>query len=248
MSKIWRTYIVFHKNIVDKHYEADKDFNPKNYRFLKTNENFPGDYNKKKNYKIVNEWDLGDVYDPSLQQRTYMAPSAIYHIYKNKCHWNLDAVGFMEYDLMLNLNTTRVVDELVNNNENFIVPYSYFHPLKRLHNQSEIRMNNRNAIDMIFKDYNEFFKTKHHYDKYKEKLITSQQSFLCDVETFNRIMKFISYVIEEKLCERPGSWRRPSTLMDRYFGVALMLDETKIYPHSLKHLSMQQWKDVKQRK
>lgn len=247
-NKSWRTYIIFHKNIVDEYYDMDKDFNNKNYVFLKTNEKYPAEYNKDKNYKIINEWDIGDFYVSRLQEKTYMAPSAIYHIFKNNKHKKFDAVGFMEYDLKFSETTTKDIQDIVNTNEKFIIPFSYQHPLKRLHGQTDIKIDKKNAIEMIFSDYNSYFKTKFKLNKYKEKIVTSQQSFMCDVETFERIMGFISHVIESKLCERPNSWGRPSTLMDRYIGIALMLDETPIISYSLKHMNMCQWRGYKKNK
>lgn len=247
-DKQWKIYVIFHKNIVDEHYELDKNFNNEKYVFLKTNEKYQAVYNLNKHYNILNEWDIGQVYKKRLQEKIYMAPSAIYHIYKNDTHKKLDAVGFMEYDLKFDENTTKNITEIVNSNEKFIIPFSYQHPLKRLHGQKDIKIDKKNAIEVIFSDYNSFFKTKFKLNKYLQEIVTSQQSFMCDVETFERIMSFISYVIENKLCERPNSWERPSTLMDRYIGIALMLDETSIIPYTIKHMNMCQWRGYTKKK
>ncbi len=180
-----------------------------------------------------------------------MAPSAIYHVFKNGLYKNYDYVGFLEYDIILKSiqpaipkTVTKHIIAMCEQNPNLIAPYSFQHPLSRLFGQKDIKNNGINAMEQIVYDYNHFFGTK--YDPLAlaklNELVTSQQSFLTDVKTFESIMEFIAYVIENKLAERPNSWHRPSTLLDRYFAVALYFagDPKPLY---LKHASLKQWKD-----
>lgn len=246
MSKTWRSHIIFHKNLLREHYEVDKTFDLEKYTFIKTNEKVDTDYDAAFfGQNIIKEWEIGNTYNPDLQQKSYMAPSAIYHAYKNKLHSRYDYVGFMEYDLIFNEDTTDAIQKLVDDNDELIVPFSYQHPLKRLRGQGDIRMDNKNCIDHLFEMYNSHYKTNHKIKKYESTLVTSQQSFLCDVNTFKRVMPFIVKIIDGKLCEKSGCFRRPSTILDRAFGIALMLDKVEKKPIHLKHKSMHQWKDVK---
>lgn len=240
-SPSYRVYIVFHKYIIDAYYKKDIGFNNNNYNFIKTNEAFPLKAVEMNDYVVVEEKDIGSYYDPTLQQKTYMAPSAIYHIYKNGVHRGLKAIGFVEYDLVFSETFTSRNREIVSENESFITPFSYIHTLRKLYNQNSIKVRGRNAIKMIFKDYNRFFKTRHSYTNYLDSVVTSQQSFMCDVQTFDRVMGFITHIIESKRCEGWFTGPRPSTLLDRYIAVALLLDASPIIENPLRHKSHHEW-------
>ena len=77
-----------------------------------------------------------------------------------------------------------------------------------------------------------------------------QQSFLADKETFEQIMSFISYIIENKIVEyvkshkyrRRQRYYRPSFLIARYFGVKLHLLDVPTKLISLKHLNKREWR------
>ena len=66
-------------------------------------------------------------------------------------------------------------------------------------------------------------------------LIPGQQSFLCDINTFERIMSFIVNIIQSKKTEKQPNC--PATHMERYFGIALYLDVTMKVNLNLQHLA-----------
>jgi hypothetical protein len=239
----WQVFVIFHKKLYDGHYSIDLSYDNDNYTFIKTNERFKAEYDKNNGYKVINEWNLGDIYDRRLQQATYMAPSAIYHIYKNGIYKPYSHVGFLEYDIPLSPGTTAKISKIVSANNRVYVPLRQHHTINLYHEQNH-KIGGVNCIKQIFADYNKFFKSNHKLKPYlkAKKKVTGQQSFIVDVVTFEHVMSFISHVIENKLAERPKSWRRPSTLLDRYFAVALMLEDVLEKPIALKHLNFKQWK------
>ena len=70
-------------------------------------------------------------------------------------------------------------------------------------------------------------------------VLGDQQSFLADKNTFEKIMGFITTIIENKKAEYPGL--RPSFLLARYFGVTIHLLNVPTKLISLKHLNKHEW-------
>lgn len=239
---------MFHKDLSRENYTCDPHFSFEKYTFIEANPNIEStidtDFFGK---NPIKEYEL-PLYDERLQKAVYMAPSIIYHAYKNNLHKDLDYIGFLEYDIPLKhpdySSVTERIENIINGNQSLIVPYRYQHALKNLHKQKDIKINGKNAIDQIFDDYNQYFDTSFNRKDFMQAIITSQQSFLADTKTFEKIMGFISHVIENKLAERPNSWHRPSTLMDRYFGISLLLENSaKTVPLPLEHQNMKQWSE-----
>ncbi|MFK7840338.1 MAG: phytanoyl-CoA dioxygenase family protein [Bdellovibrionales bacterium] len=245
----WKNFVMFHKQLEEKSYTIDPSFSFDHYTFIEANPDVPRNIDTDFfDGHIIKEWELPE-YNERLQAATYMAPSIIYHIYKNNLHTNLSHIGFLEYDIPLKRSDLKSVSEtisdIINKNERVIIPYRYQHTLSVLRNQKNIKMNGRNAVDQIFDDYNDYFNTTHKPKQYLDQKVTTQQSFLADIKTFEKIMGFISHVIDNKLAERKNSWHRPSTLMDRYFAVSLLLEnDAKTIPLSLEHQNLKQWSET----
>ena len=238
----WHIFVIFHKAILNSCYSLDSSYDKNNFTFIKCGNKLPAERTEK--HKIIMESDF-EIFDPTLQSRTYMAPSAIYHAYKNNLYKYLDYIGFIEYDMQFKEGTTKEINRICNG-EKLVTPFSFRHQLKRLSSQSEIKMNGSNSIHQIIIDYNNYFGTNYSFHNIKNKtdLVGTQQSFLMDTDTFQKIMKFISFVIENKYCERENSWERPSTIMDRYFALCMYFEQhegTRFIPIPLEHLNYQQW-------
>lgn len=245
---------MFHRDLDPENYKCDPEFSFENYGFIKANPMVKSNYDASYFKNIIFEDNL-PVYDPHLQKATYMAPSIIYHAYKNNLHENLDYIGFLEYDIPLMPedptnsieSVTQKTREILSSKKNVILHYRHQHILRTYIQQEHINLNGQNAIVQIFDDYNQFWSTSFDYNDFLDSKVSGQQSFLADRETFRDIMQFISYVIEERLAERPHSFKRPSTLLDRYIAVALLLNQSadKI-SMSLKHQNRKQWSDVEE--
>ena len=241
---------MFHQDLYPDNYKCDPFYTKENYGFIKANPEVKSNYDTSFFKEIIFEDEL-PIYDPHLQKATYMAPSIIYHAYKNNFHKDLDYIGFLEYDILLIpedksptiKSVTRHTKDILNANKRVIIFYRHQHVLKTYYEQ-DINLSGKNAIVQIFEDYNSFWNTKYDYRAFLNNKVCSQQSFLTDRQTFIEIMKFISFVIENRLAERPHSFRRPSTLLDRYIAVALMLhSSSEKVSMSLKHSNLKQWKD-----
>lgn len=239
MSNNWKVFVVFHKMIIDSCHENDKSYDAANYTYFKCNDAFPignGDA-----YDVIKESSL-EFYDKTLQERTYMAPSAIYHVYKNKLYEGLDRIGFIEYDIEFSDGMTADIT----NRPTELCYLSPKHELRKIVGQSSIRMNGVPCCKQIVDDYNEYFQKDYDYEQFAKStmVVTSQQSFLVSVDIFEKIMAFITMVIESRLAERPKSWHRPSTLMDRYFAICLHIERLEGRTFSkmdTTHLNRQLW-------
>ncbi len=250
----WKTYVMFHKVLKEENYTCDPSFNFDNYEFIRAN-NLSLEYNPGFFTNITNEFDF-EFYDPRLQKANYFAPTVIYHAYKNNLHKDLDYIGFIEYDIPLVLpdcfegnSLTDYTKSILKQNQRVIVAYRYAHSFEHLYNRSNLILGGKNAVEQIFEDYNNFWGTKHEPQDFLEQNLVTQQSFIADRETFDKIMQFISYFIEQRLAERPNSWSLPATILERCFGIAILLEkEATFIPLNLKHDNMELWNYPKEKK
>jgi hypothetical protein len=188
-------------------------------------------------------------YNPRLQSQEtpYHAASFLYHAYKNGLHRDLDYIGFSEYDLVLESGLLEYFEVVASLGERIVIPLSHRWPFEFLAAQTQILAANRQCMSTILQDYNEFWQTQWSLQELLDRnpTICTQQSFWCDRASFERLMKFICHVVEQGLAERKGSRPRPSTLMERYIGLALYLDaETEavhVEPRPQTHLGRKEW-------
>lgn len=235
----WKHFVIYHKYLIDQAYPTHP-----NIKFVKCNPDFPDEFG---NPDIV-ESQLA-VYNPKLQskQTPYHAASFLYHAYKNGLHNDLDYLGFSEYDIILQSDIVRDFETLAESGKQIIIPLSFRWPFEFLASQTNILAAGRQCMSTIVYDYNQFWGTKWSLAELLEDnpIICTQQSFWCDRKSFERLMKFICHVIDQGLAERKGSRPRPSTLIERYIGVALYLDaktETiEICAKPQEHLSKKEW-------
>jgi hypothetical protein len=258
----YNIFVIFHKYLLDNCYLKDNNFKKNNFIFIKCNELFEPQYNKDFGYNIIFEKNF-DIYNSKLQDlnKPYMAVSAIYHIYKNKIYNNLNYIGFIEYDLSLESDPVLIqnnpkieeiqklkniksinneIEKQIKNNKRLIIILSGRHRFKSFFNQNTI-IDGKNLFYKIIDEFNTHFNTNHSVNQLLEEnpVLGDQQSFLCDIKTFEIIMEFISYIIENKKVEYNGL--RPSFLLARYFGVILHLLNIPTKLISLKHLNKHEW-------
>ena len=266
-----KIFVVFHKYLIDNCYLKDSNFNINNFIFFKCNELFKAQYNQNFGYYVMYEKDF-EFYNPKLQDlsKPYMAVSALYHIYKNKFYDDIDYVGFLEYDLSLEpdpvliennknvhsiqdlKNIKSINDEIekqIKNNDRIIIILSGRHRFKSFFNQN-IMVNGKNLFYKIIDEFNSHFNTKHNVKQLLDEnpVIGDQQSFLADKKTFEIIMEFISYIIENKKVEikdnnsKKNTLKyRPSFLLARYIGIILHLLNVPTKLIGLKHLNKKEW-------
>lgn len=236
----WVIYIIFHRKINSDYYLLDEKFNYDNFKLLKTEGYIVDTFCEEqlKEYKqlgfSVLEENKFPIYNPLLQKNKYHAPSAIYHFYKNKAYLDLDYVGFMEYDIKLQLaNGSSVIQFIEDNLNEGPILLSARHKYRFLSTQRDITINGSNCIPQIINHYNTFFRTEHTpqevYDE--DAVIGTQQSFICDRATFEKLGEFLEHLIEVR---KDRYSPRPSTVFERYIGLFFHFQPNKIYlklPH-----------------
>lgn len=249
----WTVFVVWHKNLDESRYSQDPSFDHARYIFLKVNPRFTSSYNALFGYRVAYEHML-PYYQDDLHDKQYMMPGVIYNVFMSRLHAKLDYIGFMEYDIPLDDKTTAKITETVNSRKRCLIPLSYRNTFRRLCKQTIHQLRGQQCMVTILEDFNKYFNTQHTVDELWEinPVITTQQSFVTDRQTFAELGEFLAYIITNKLAEPvvDRDWNRPSTLLDRYIGVALYLlapKEPVIQPVALKHDSDQGWmlkKDV----
>ena len=245
----WKIFVMFHKILKEENYLQDPGFIMDRYSFIKANERFLAEYNADFFNEIKYENEL-QFYNKDLQKKNYFAPSIIYHIFKNKLHYQYKYVGFMEYDIPLTpphnvtwKSFTEEVEKIISVNDRVIMPFRYVHKISRLRSQKDITLCGENSIDKIFELYNEYWGENHKVEDYLDEFITTQQSFLCDQHTFNNVLLFISHLIENKVAESRNTWPLPATIFERAFGIALLLErDVSVVVLPMTHQNMELWK------
>jgi len=252
-----RIFIIFHKEFFPDYYKKDPNFDSNLFHFMKTEgymKNKDSQEEKlsklKEQFTIHKESDF-PFYNPKLQEQKYFAPTVPYHVYKNGLHKNLSYIGFMEYDLRFESSSripslekkfTSFTDEikyLINLQSPLVICPSIRWEVKKLLSQHEIKIRIdgvlTNPILAVILDYNDYFKTCHRLEDFYDEYIPTQQSFISDTETFDRVFSFISHLIDENRFDPKLCIPRPSTILERYIGMALLLDPSPFYSIPLIH-------------
>ena len=102
--------------------------------------------------------------------------------------------------------------------------------------ENDITINGLNWSIQIIKDYNTFFGTNHTREEVhsEDPIIGTQQSFICDIKTFEKLGTFLEYLIEEKGVHDKYV-PMPATLFERYVGIFFHFELNKVYlrlPHT----------------
>lgn len=184
----FQVFIIFHKFINPSNYSVDPKFDIDYYTFIQSlssskNVSIPNQFLNKiileKNFKNTNN---------KLHNDCYFAPATIYHFFINKLHENYDYIGFLEYDFDLQLKNkkylTAELKTIVDEKKSGIWAFSNFHKFIDIYNQNFIKINNRNAIEQIFDDFNEFFGTDFSVKQFlkPEFYFPTQQSFFVTIK------------------------------------------------------------------
>lgn len=121
---------------------------------------------------------------------------------------------------------------------------SNFHSIDDIFQQTYIKIDGRNSIEVIVDDFNVFHKTNFDLNWIKKSFdnFPTQQSFFSDVETFDKIMSFIVYIIENRSLTTWNSYKIPATLLERYFGVSILLNSFR-GSINLSHRNSMEWRE-----
>jgi hypothetical protein len=95
-----KIFNIWHNKLFDKCYEQ-LDVNSLNDIIMyDVNPKYNKIYNADKNYNIMREYEL-NIYDKTLQENNYCQTSCLYHIFINNLYKDLDYIGFIQYDMIL---------------------------------------------------------------------------------------------------------------------------------------------------
>jgi hypothetical protein len=239
----WKIYVTFFRNLYDDHYTSDRSWNPGNYAFVKVNEKYPletGD--NKLPYEVQFEHDFPG-YRPDLQEKGYCENSVLYHLYKNGVHEAYDYIGFIEYDHVLGGDFTRAIQEKLDGTERETIFAFQKFTFRQLWDQAILMDPRRrekvdgrpdskwNCINVILKDYNDYYRTAHTVDRLAARdCFPICHAFLIPARIFGKIMPFHVSIMESGKVEvyHRHNWRSPAILMERYMAVALALEDAPI--------------------
>ena len=244
ISKL-RIFIVYHDKIFHENYTKDTLFDLNLYTFLKVGDNEKHDDSFHVHIKQL------ETYIPLGKH--YAEAEAIYNIYKNpEMYENLDFIGFSQYDKphqFRNKDGFNVTEEILNNlapNTHIsLESYLFEVDLAQQIMMDEAYPNQltgygRNAYVGILTEYNQFFKTHYSFDDLMGKEINLCSSYILPVANWLNVMKFISEVIESKRLDKfdtERKYRLQGGLLERYFGVAIMLEGLKSINLTIEHIS-----------
>ena len=203
------------------------------------------------------------LYNDLLQKQKYFAPTFLYHAHlnSNKIIKDKNYIGMIEYDIdftldnneSLNYNNNLIINKEnfnlyneinrvinLNNNNDFILFFSIRHKLLSLSKQNSIKINDIHWLDYFINDYNIRFKTTYTknaiLEKYGTQMIGTQQSFLCSKPIFLKISKYVHEFINDNINSKYEP--RPSTLLERYISMFLLLETCNKFYIPLKHNAM----------
>lgn len=205
-------------------------------------------YIENNEFKTILEWKLQN-YNPTLQKNKFLAPSIFYHCHINNFleNENLSYIGFLEYDLKFeldknianklnqnfnfdNFSFTKEIKRKINENKNekFVIFPSIRHTLSSLEKDSYITMKGVHWMRFFLNDYNTRFNVSIDYDnflkKHQNELIPTQQSFICDIETFKNLCQYVFNFIEDYGYNTENEYSpRPATILDRCIGMFLFI-------------------------
>lgn len=239
----YRFFVAFHKNLFKANYSLDRNFNINKFTFIETGSSLDCDIDQYFVNHTIKESHLY-FYNPLMHKLDFFAPATWYHIYKNKLHENYEYIGLLEYDLILNSNFTENIQQINLNNRSGVWSFSFKHKLNEVLSQTYIKIEGIDCIEQALNDYNKFFQTNYtsSYLKSNFDYFPTQQSFFADKFTFEKIMSFISHTIENKSLIGFKSYKLPATVLERYFGVAILLTDFQ-GALNLDHLNSMGWKE-----
>lgn len=239
--KTWKIYIVTHGPIIPEFYK-DPNFSDEHWEFINVGENRI----ENSEYSILNKHDIKEFIHLGKQ---YAEFEAIYNVYKMQLHTKYDYIGFIHYDYELNnsgnIRITKLLDEVVNLDNNFISFSTYYfqkdylqHIMMDENFPNKLKGNGKNCYLEIIEDYNKFFSTNLTRDKLliKNPRINLCDAFLLDSRMFEDMLNFISIIIESGKLNKFDTqhrYRFQGGIMERYVGI--YSSQLKLYEIELPH-------------
>ena len=183
-----------------------------------------------------------------------MPPCVLYQVKKHDWY-PTEYIGFLEYDFELKVSAKDCqkigvktdfgpsVCQFIEANlkKHRIIALSTRWRLQELAKQNNIRVGKVHWLTYFVQEYNEYLKSQDVTTRRVSKeallkenpVIPTQQSFICDIESFKRVMGFIAYLIDHSRLE--GCRPAPATILERYIGLSIHLCHSEVVYLPLQH-------------
>jgi GR25 family glycosyltransferase involved in LPS biosynthesis len=179
---------IWHNKLFDKCYKDLDEYSLSKITMYDVNPVYEKVYNKEKKYNILKEYELKH-YNSLYQDTNYCQTSCLYHIFKNRLHWDYDYIGFIQYDMELASGFIYDMEEKITqciNNEDI-----YFYSLA-LANKVEVNYICKPYDKSILEKYNNYFNTEHTYETIKahnkSDMFICLHTFVIPTKTFIKMM------------------------------------------------------------
>lgn len=258
---MYKLFVVAHKYLYPEYLKIVREniviYIPKGYNTNKKELNLLIEKTKYNNFNYILEYELKN-YNSILQTKRCHAPTLLYHAYINKNILDQNVVGLMEYDLniklkindSLNYNKDVIIKKEnfdfnntiykiinINKNKNFVIFLSSGHKFYTLFKQFNITVNEIHWLDFIIKDYNQTFnKNISKLDIFKKignRIVPTQQSFICNKLLFLKISKYIYDFINKYINLKFNPMI--CTVLERVVMIFFLLEDCEKYYIPLEH-------------
>jgi GR25 family glycosyltransferase involved in LPS biosynthesis len=181
-------YNIWHNKLFDHCYEELDEHSLNDIIMYDVNPKYNKVYNKDKNFNIVREYEL-DIYDKTLQETNYCQTSCLYHVFLNNLYKDLDYIGFIQYDMVLDKDFIYDIQNIIKNGSND----TYFYSLL-VANKIDVKYICNPYPNSILEKYNTYFNTSHSYDSIKNHIRSKDficlHTFVIPIHTYTKMMKW----------------------------------------------------------
>jgi hypothetical protein len=241
MKKKYIIFVIFHENINTTYYNSNL---LSDLVFVNVDKNNPYINNiKSRGFHVINLYEFNNFISLGKQ---YAESEVIYNIFKNPyLIEDVDYVGFMQYDMHTHNLSPEELTSLIGkyqhiafDEHSFRVDYKVGYLMDESYPEKWIGRG-KNCYDTILEDYNQFYNTNHTIKELLPKQINLCCTFLLEKSHFNKMMDFISSTIESNkldVFDKQRRFRMQGGLMERYFGLWLMLNPSSRVCRPVEHI------------
>lgn len=255
----WVIFIVTHGPIIEDYYKNDPLFSKEHYVFLNVAQNpIAGTY---KDLSIINIPAVDNFISLGKQ---WVETEAIYNIYTSGLYKNYDYIGFIHWDHEFRtgakpfaFNITEKINRYLEaglelkefisfQTIDFSADFNQ-HIMMDDNRPNELIGNGRNCWEGIIRDYNDYFHEHLSLTDLRGKKICISSAFLCDRDSFERMMGFYAYIIKSRNLEKFDTghkYRFQGGMMERYAGI-FFHDYRLINIHLYHHTKFNLTKEIK---
>jgi FkbM family methyltransferase len=239
-NKNIKIFNIWHNKLFDHCYDQLNECSLNSVIMYDVNPKYNKVYNKDKKFNILREYEL-DIYDKTLQETNYCQTSCLYHVFINNLYKDLDHIGFIQYDMILDKDFINDIQDKVKNNSNDVYFYSLL-----VGNKIDVKYICNPYENSILEKYNTYFNTSHSYENIKNNIHSKDficlHTFVIPIHTYIKMMKwycsihddvdknYLNNIYQESISE----------ITEEIFGLFLLLqmiedDNIKLEQLKLKH-------------